>query len=269
MPNPLDAVWRALADPTRRALLELLRAGPRTTGQLVESVPTLTRFGVMKHLTVLESAGLVIVERRGRERWNHLNAVPLKRIYERWVSRYEDRWAGSLLRLKHAMETPPEGARKGESTMNVKLLEHPARIAQVVCEIVIDAPKAKVYRAWFDDTRNWFFDNPEDIAAKPFLCEEKLGGRFYHQLPGGGFNVLGEITMIKPEHKIRMRGDCTMPEAVLMNMTISFTEEGKGTRVRIDHHMMGEFADETPKGFEEGWMSGLRALKTLLESSKG
>lgn len=104
-----DAVWRALADPTRRRILDLLRDGPRTTGALAESFRRLSRFAVMKHLAVLESAGLVVVRRRGRERWNHLNAVPIRAIYERWVRPYEAVWATRLLSLQRHIE-----GRKGD-----------------------------------------------------------------------------------------------------------------------------------------------------------
>ena len=104
MDDDLDNVWKVLSDPTRRAVLDLLRLGPRTTGDLAGAFPGLTRYAVMKHLGVLESAGLLLVRREGRKRWNHLNAVPLRQVYERWVSRYEDAWAGSLVRLKNAAE---------------------------------------------------------------------------------------------------------------------------------------------------------------------
>jgi DNA-binding transcriptional ArsR family regulator len=99
----IDSVWKALADPTRRRLLDLLKGGPRTTGDLCERFE-MSRFGVMKHLGILEAAGLVAVERRGRERWNHLNAVPIRRIYERWVSKYAEFWSASLIGLKDAAE---------------------------------------------------------------------------------------------------------------------------------------------------------------------
>ena len=102
--NPLDAVFKALADPTRRAILDELRNGPKTTSQLVDAFPQMTRFGVMKHIGILESANLLNSRKEGRTRWNHLNAVPLRYMYERWVSRYEDQWAGSLIRLKERVE---------------------------------------------------------------------------------------------------------------------------------------------------------------------
>lgn len=101
----LDSVWKALADPTRRGILDLLRDGPKTTGELVDAYPGMTRFGVMKHLSVLEEARLVISAKQGRVKWNHLNPVPLRQVYERWVSKYEDQWASALTRLKRLAET--------------------------------------------------------------------------------------------------------------------------------------------------------------------
>lgn len=74
----------------RRAILDLLRQGPRTTTEIVDEFPHLTRFGVMKHIDVLRAAGLINTREEGRQRVNSLNAVPIRKIYERWVSRYEE-----------------------------------------------------------------------------------------------------------------------------------------------------------------------------------
>ena len=114
MDNDLDVVWKALSDPTRRAILDLLRKGPQRTTQIVEAFPQLTRFGVMKHIDVLRDAGLVITREEGRQRVNSLNAVPIRQIYERWVSRYQEFWADSLLRLKDDLETG-SGSKRGPS----------------------------------------------------------------------------------------------------------------------------------------------------------
>jgi DNA-binding transcriptional ArsR family regulator len=97
------AVWKALADPTRRRVLDLLRARPHTTGELADAFP-MSRFGVMKHLGVLTGAGLVLVRRQGRERWNHLNPVPIQRIHRRWIQPFETHTADALLELKSAAE---------------------------------------------------------------------------------------------------------------------------------------------------------------------
>ena len=112
MPDGLDVVWKALSDPTRRAILDLLRHGPRTTTEIVEMFPHLTRFGVMKHLDVLREARLVNTREEGRQRLNSLNAVPIRQIYERWVSRFEEFWATHLLRLKETIEAESREEKK-------------------------------------------------------------------------------------------------------------------------------------------------------------
>ena len=104
MPDDLDPVWKALSDPTRRAILDLVRQGPRRTTEIVDAFPRLSRFGVMKHIDVLREAGLINTREEGRQRVNSLNAVPIRQIYERWVSQYEDIWADKLLRLQEDVE---------------------------------------------------------------------------------------------------------------------------------------------------------------------
>ena len=104
MSEDLDRVWKALADPTRRSILDLLRRKPRTTSDIVERIPELSRFGVMKHLIVLRGAGLVQIREEGRSVVNTLNVVPIRWIYERWVSDYEDLWVRRLSSLKRSLE---------------------------------------------------------------------------------------------------------------------------------------------------------------------
>jgi DNA-binding transcriptional ArsR family regulator len=103
--DELEAVWKALASPVRRAILDDLRAGPKTTGALAERFPRLTRFAVMQHLRVLEEAQLVIPRRDGRERYNYLNPVPIQRVFDRWVSRYMKPWTEALVSLREELET--------------------------------------------------------------------------------------------------------------------------------------------------------------------
>jgi DNA-binding transcriptional ArsR family regulator len=104
MTNDLDQIWKALADETRRTILDFLRSGPKPTTAIVEQFPDLSRFAVMKHLDVLRQAALVVTREEGRQRINTLNAVPIRMIYERWVSNYEGIWANALLRVKEASE---------------------------------------------------------------------------------------------------------------------------------------------------------------------
>ena len=104
MKKDLDVTWMALSDPTRRAILDLLRDGPRQTTEIVEKFPKLSRFGVMKHLDVLREAGLVKTRREGRRRINSLNVAPIRQILERWINKYEAYWTNTLLRVKEAAE---------------------------------------------------------------------------------------------------------------------------------------------------------------------
>src|SRR5205085_10680874 len=104
----MDAVFRALADPTRRSLLdELFAEDGQTLGALERRLP-MTRFGVMKHLRVLEEAGLVTTRRRGREKLHYLNPVPIRLIHDRWVSKYTEPWAAGLVGLKDELEDQME-----------------------------------------------------------------------------------------------------------------------------------------------------------------
>ena len=104
-PHNLDPVWKALSDPTRRAVLDLLRDGPRTTSEIVSRFPELTRYGVMKHLDVLRESGLVITREEGRLRINSINAVPIREIYERWITPFAELWSTRLLSLKRNLES--------------------------------------------------------------------------------------------------------------------------------------------------------------------
>ena len=99
-----DAVFKALASPTRRSILDTLRDQPLTTGALAALYPDLDRCTVMQHLKVLADADLVIAERRGRERWNHLNPVPIHDIHERWIGPHAAYAVAKLARLKRELE---------------------------------------------------------------------------------------------------------------------------------------------------------------------
>lgn len=104
MAKDLDHIWKALADPTRREILDMLRDGPRQTTEIVEAFPRLSRFGVMKHIDVLRDAKLINTRSEGRRRINALNVAPIRLILERWINKYEAYWANSLLRVKDSAE---------------------------------------------------------------------------------------------------------------------------------------------------------------------
>jgi DNA-binding transcriptional ArsR family regulator len=101
-----DSVFKALAHPRRRQILDLLKEGPKTTGVLCEAFDDMDRCTVMLHLKVLEEAELVVARREGRERWNHLNSLPIKQIHDRWISEYATHAMTILDRLKADLEKP-------------------------------------------------------------------------------------------------------------------------------------------------------------------
>ena len=104
----MDTVFRALADPTRRALLDELHRQDGQSLHVLEEHFEMTRFGVMKHLKLLEDAGLVVTRRRGREKLHFLNPVPIRLIHDRWVSKYAEPWVAGLSDIKERLERPME-----------------------------------------------------------------------------------------------------------------------------------------------------------------
>ncbi|MGK6312377.1 ArsR/SmtB family transcription factor [Neorhizobium sp. DT-125] len=99
-----DKIFKALAAPIRRDILDELKDHPKTTGEICARFPNLDRCTVMQHLKVLEGAGLVLVRREGRERWNHLNPLPIKAIHDRWIGDYAARAVDMLDRMKRDLE---------------------------------------------------------------------------------------------------------------------------------------------------------------------
>ena len=118
--DSLDSVWKALSEPTRRTILDVLRDRPRTTTEIVERFSQLSRFGVMKHLEVLRQAQLVSTREAGRQRVNSLNVVPIRQIYERWVGPFQELWSGELLGIKDMAETESSGGRRKASRRRKK-----------------------------------------------------------------------------------------------------------------------------------------------------
>ena len=124
-----DGVFKALADPTRRSLLdELFRQDGQTLGELTGNLP-MTRFGVMKHLRVLEDAGLVVTRRQGREKLHFLNAVPIRLVHDRWVSKYAEPWVAGLSDLKHDLED-----KSMEKVFEIYIKTTPERLWQAITD---------------------------------------------------------------------------------------------------------------------------------------
>src|SRR6516162_9705646 len=167
-------LWRALASPWRRRLLDLLRDAPATTGALASQLPELSRFAVMQHLGVLADAGVVVIERRGRDRVNHLNPVPLREWYERWVQPMADTGAASLLALKRAAET-------GESDMSEPADQ--VRTVRLAFELRIEASAQRTFEVMTQQWLDWFPVTYGGDRVRRVVLEPRVGGQ--HTRTGG------------------------------------------------------------------------------------
>jgi DNA-binding transcriptional ArsR family regulator len=236
----LVPLWAALADPTRRRMLDLLRERPRTTGELAEEFPS-SRFAVMKHLNVLEAAGLVAARREGRERWNHLNAVPLQLLYDRWVQPYQAHWAGRLTKLRTNLEGENMDART-------------TTLTQVELEILIQAPRERVWRALLEETTFWW---PKDFytseKTQGFHIEAKLGGRMYEDYSDGAGVIWYEIFAFNPPQALDLRGYLAIPYGPALSLLhLELTPSGRQTILRLSDSTMGTAKDDA-KTKADGW----------------
>lgn len=267
-PDPLEPVWRALADPTRRAILDRLRIAPRTTGALALEFP-LSRFAVMKHLDVLVAAGLVLVRREGRERWNHLNPTPLQLMYERWVRPYESHWAAPLVRLKQQIESslPATGNPPMPESPTLGAPLSAAGIVTVAMEIAIAAPLERVWAALTTDVGHWW---PRDflVAADPqqMQFEPRLGGRLFEEGTRGGGVIWYTVYGITPGESIDLVGHLSPafggPAQSLLRL--SLREQGSHTILALTDAVVGNVSPKSEASLGDGWRAifegGLKAF---------
>ena len=239
----VDEVFKALADPTRRGLLdELHREDGQTLTALERRVP-MTRFGVMKHLKVLEDAGLVTTKRSGREKLHFLNPVPIRLVHDRWVSRYSEPWAATLTGLKKAIE---------EQTM------------EKVFEIYIKTTPERLWEAITD---------PEMRSRYTFgvgvQSDWTPGSSYAGSHPRGGLLMDGENLEVEPPRRLVQSYNARWSEDVTAEGTSRVTWEiepvGDSCRLRVVHDQLREGANEEIYG---GWPMILSGLKTLLETGE-
>jgi len=260
-----QVVFRALADPTRRGLLDALRRGPKTTGELVAEHPEMTRYGVMDHLNVLADAGLVIFTREGRHRVNHLNPVPIAQLQQRWLSPFAQAPATELLTLKRSIETRsvpvPQETVPQETVTPVAV--------EIEAEIVIEADVAQVWTALTDGIGQWwdhsFTDKPYAVVLEPFI-----GGRFYEQFDESGAGALyATVTYIEPQRVLRTSGSMGMPGARQYVKTYRLEPDGDRTIVRTNASMLGDIGTERMTGYRDGGQKLLEKLKAYVERDPG
>lgn len=259
-----DRVWRALGDATRRKILDRLRRKARTVGELCEGfAPAISRFGVMKHLRVLRKAGLVVARRQGRQTWNHLNAVPLRRIYDRWVTRYESLWAGRLLSLERRVAA---GAT-GTGGMEMAAKEPELGSFCIVQQLEFAAPPTRVFAALLDVNGWWSHRTFHDSAGSTVLLEPHAGGRFYESGPAGEAQY-GAVQEIAAPRLLRLVGPLGMGRLPVMSVyEYSLEPRGAGTMLTLTHRAHGFLDPAWKQAHENGWRELWKHLRALVENS--
>jgi uncharacterized protein YndB with AHSA1/START domain/DNA-binding transcriptional ArsR family regulator len=240
----MEPVFRALADPHRRTLLDRLRERDgQTLGELEAALPQMTRFGVMKHLRVLEDAHLVATRRDGRRKLHFLNPVPIRLIADRWISRYAEPLVNTMADIKYSLEKRP-----------MPELKH-------VFEVYIAASPEKVWQALTDSelTKQYYYSNSVESDWKP-------GSPLLYKNPDGSVAISCEIVEADPPKKlVHTFGFPGTDET--SRCTWSIEERGAASLLTLVHDGF-ESESETYKSVAHGWVPILSGMKTLLETGK-
>jgi len=240
----VDEVFKALADPTRRGLLdELFREDGQTLSALEQRLP-MTRFGVMKHLRVLEEAGLVVSRRRGREKLHFLNPVPIRLVHDRWVSKYTEPWAETLVGLKRRIED-----QQMEKVFEIYIKTTPERL----WEAITDPEQRARFSFGVAALSDWSTGSPYEAR----------------HLASGAVIMAGENLEVEPPRRLVQSFLAKWSEDVEREGTSRVTWEiepvGDSCRLLVIHDQLHEGANDELFG---GWPMILSGLKTLLESGE-
>jgi uncharacterized protein YndB with AHSA1/START domain len=238
----MDAVFRALADPTRRSLLdELFREDGQTLSAL-EGHFQMTRFGVMKHLRQLEEAGLVVTRRRGREKLHFLNPVPIRLVHDRWVSKYAEPWAAALSGLKTRLE------ERMEKVFEIYIKTTPERL----WEAITDEEMRSKYSFGVRVRSDW-----------------TPGSSYESSHPAGVAIAEGENLEVDPPRRLVQSFTALWSDEVknegASRVTWEIEPVGDSCRLTVTHDELREGANEELYG---GWPMILSGLKTLLETGE-
>ena len=230
---------KALADPTRWRIVMALVDGPRTTGDLAEGFEQ-TRFGVMKHLEVLVSAGLVTVERRGRERWNHLNPGPLAETLESLTSRLGRDWTIRLLALRRAV-------------INEKNPMTTPRMIDIRQEIHLPAPAERVFDVLTRQIDLWWTEPYRMTEGGRVTLDPRIGGELREESPNGHIAVWGRVEEIAAGRILVLAGTIGMSSAVTGRVRIELAPESDGVCLTLSHMALGPIAEDAVDQYAKGW----------------
>jgi uncharacterized protein YndB with AHSA1/START domain/DNA-binding transcriptional ArsR family regulator len=240
----VDAVFKALADPTRRSLLDELFREDGQTLSMLEARFSMTRFGVMKHLKQLEGAGLVVTRRQGREKLHFLNPVPIRLVHDRWVSKYAEPWSAALSDLKHRLESPME-----------KVFEIYIRTTpELLWEAIIDPEIRSKYSFGARISSDWTPGSSYELSARD------------GSVPLGE----GEILEFDPPRRLVQTMTALWSDEVKSEGTSRITWEiepvgDDSCRLIVTHNQLREGANDQLYG---GWPMILSGLKTWLETGE-
>ena len=242
----MDAVFKALADPSRRKLLDrLYRRDGQTLTEMCERV-SMTRFGVMKHLRVLEGAGLVVTRKEGREKLHFLNPVPIRLVHDRWVSKYRAPFAAALSELKSRLE----GTQMAETQ---------------VYQVFIRTTPQKLWQALTEGevTKRYFF-------GETVHSDWKAGSEWHSTGPEGSRDVEGKVVESDPPRRLVMTWRALYdPELSSESSRVTYLIEKRGEvcKLAVTHELAD--APKTAKHVsKDGWTLILSTLKTLLETGE-
>jgi uncharacterized protein YndB with AHSA1/START domain/DNA-binding transcriptional ArsR family regulator len=247
----MEAVFRALADDSRRQMLDLLyEREARSLGDLAEHFD-MTRFGVMKHLRVLEDAGLVSSTRVGREKLHYLNPVPIRQIHDRWIGKFSARVTATLIDLKKTLE---------EEAMD--LVDKPTH----VFEIYIQTTPEHLWEALTesDFTTQYYYASKIESDFKP-------GSDFSMTLPDGSEAIRGEVVEAEPGKRLVTSFDARWDDGVAADppsrISWDIEPQGEACKLKVTHDGF-EAETETFRQIAGGMPYILSGLKTLLETGK-
>ena len=260
----MDAVFKALADPTRRSLLDALFADDGQTLGALEGRLPMTRFGVMKHLRVLEEAGLVTTRRRGREKLHFLNPVPIRLVHDRWVSKYAEPWAAALSGIKRELEEEPMEAYDVEH--KVPLSPAPDGEGQMaVFEIYIKTTPERLWEAITDPELRRQYNFGVGVVS-----DWTPGSSYTSDHPSApGPLAEAKNLEVEPPHRLVQSFTALWADYVKdegeSRVTLEIEQVEDSCRLTVTHDQLREGANNELYG---GWPMILSGLKTLLETGE-
>ena len=244
-------IWPALADPTRRRILDLLLERPRITGE-VAAYFRISRIAVMRHLTVLSDAGLIASRKRGRERRYYLNAITLRQIYRRWFDPLAAGWVSGILRLRDGVEGSGPGVESARPSVDIAF------------DVVIEGSTAAVFNALTQGPGAWWGHPMLRPEATGLTLEPRLGGLFVERWSHGGA-VLAAVTQWATDHHLELTGPFHLGLGVGV-ATFDLAREGEGTLLQFSFRAFGPIDPARARMFSEGWRELVtRRLRALVE----